>query len=101
MSHHSVISVPMIFYTLIAALYANGSLKKEQKNSCFYSVGYNDMIMDKAMDINSRIIVFYGYNVCFYGSLCDTHDWLALPLFRTKMALTIFINTDPAHKITG
>lgn len=36
------------------------------------------MIMNKAMDINSRIIVFYEYNVCFYDSLCDTDDWLVL-----------------------
>lgn len=43
----------------------------------FYSVAYNDMIMNRAMDINSRIMVFYGYNVPFYDSLCDTDDWLA------------------------
>lgn len=36
------------------------------------------MIMNKAMDINSRIIVFYEYNVRFYGSLCATDDWLVL-----------------------
>lgn len=50
----------------------------------FYSVSHNHMIMVEAMDINSRIIVFYGYNVCFYGSLCDTHDWLVLRRLKYK-----------------
>lgn len=36
------------------------------------------MIMVKGMDINSRIIVLYVYNVRFYGTLRDTDDWLVL-----------------------
>lgn len=34
------------------------------------------MIMVIPMVINSRMIVFYGHNVCFYDCLCDTDDWL-------------------------
>lgn len=44
----------------------------------FSSVVHNDMIMVKGMDINSRIIVLYVYNVRFYGTLRDTDDWLVL-----------------------
>lgn len=36
--------------------------------------------MVKGMDINSRIIVLYVYNVRFYGTLRDTDDWLVLQL---------------------
>lgn len=41
------------------------------------------MIMNKALSINSRIMLFYGHNVRFYSCLCDTDDWLVL-LRRTR-----------------
>lgn len=58
-------------------LAANIASRARSQRPLFYSVAYNDMIMNRAMDINSRIMVFYGYNVPFYDSLCDTDDWLA------------------------
>lgn len=44
----------------------------------FSSVVCNDMIMNTALDINSGMMVFHGYNVRFYDSLCATYDWLVL-----------------------
>lgn len=73
----------------------------------FFSVVCNDMIMNTALDINSEMMVFHGYNVCFYDSLCATDDWLVLlwmtsnliPNNRLYKAPTLQKNNKPIKVI--